>query len=87
MEENTVAPKTNKKNQLFVVIIIVVLLAVAIMISQKVQNKEVEQIKMQEAVIQNDPITQQVQTQSSSDDTAAIEADLNSTNIDTLDQQ
>lgn len=87
MDENNVAPKTNKKSQLVVLLLLVVLLVIAIMMSQKIQDKQTEQIKMQEAVIQNDPITQQVQTQSSSDDTADIEADLNMTDIDTLDQQ
>ncbi len=87
MEENNTTPKTGKKNQLVVLGLLIILLVVAIMVSQKVQNKEIEQIQMQEAVIQNDPITQQVQTQSGSDDTADIEADLQMTDIDSLDQQ
>ncbi len=82
-------PKNStSKKQLLAVLIIVLALTLLFMFGIKMREtppteQEIQQIQ---EVIQSDPITQEVQVQSSSDEVDSIEADLATTDIDILDQ-
>lgn len=84
--ENT-QPKSKMTRQLVIVLILAIVLALTLILTKNMRMDSQEDIQQQaqQEMIQADPVTIQTQTQSTSDDVSAIDADLQATNIDELD--
>lgn len=92
MENNTpgvntpMPPKNHLKEFIFAIIVLIVAFGAGAMIYQKAKDAHLGDQATIEAQ-SNDAVADQIQTQSASDDTVSIKADLDATDPNAIDQQ
>jgi hypothetical protein len=87
METNQPSKQSTAKLITTIIVLVVILgLLFAYANTRQVRDDMNTEQPTEQEIIMEDTQVQEIQMQSSSDDVAAIEADLNSTNLDNLDQ-
>lgn len=85
------APAHHGNKKMTVLVIVVVILLAAVLIANKVSERKGMELDMQISQTQaeieaSDSIAQSIKAQGESDDLSSIEADLNATNVNQIDQ-